>query len=102
MTLPAPSIEYGQLAPMLIVFGAAVAGALVEGFLPRGRRYAAQLAVSLAGLVGAFVAVVVLARDLRAPGRAAARSHRRRRRYLAAWANSRPTGQASARPRCSR
>jgi NADH-quinone oxidoreductase subunit N len=74
MTLPAPSIEYGQLAPMLIVFGAAVAGALVEGFLPRGRRYAAQLAVSLAGLVGAFVAVVVLARDLRAPGRAAAGS----------------------------
>jgi NADH-quinone oxidoreductase subunit N len=59
---------------MLIVFGAAVAGALVEGFLPRGRRYPAQLAVSLAGLVAAFVAVVVLARDLRAPGHPAAGS----------------------------
>ena len=30
-----PSVEYGQLSPMLIVFGVAVAGVLVEAFLPR-------------------------------------------------------------------
>ena len=49
---------------MLIVFGVAVAGVLVEAFLPRQRRYGAQLVLSLGGLVAAFVAVVVLARDL--------------------------------------
>ena len=35
MNLPTPSVEYGLLSPMLIVFGAAVAGVLVEAFLPR-------------------------------------------------------------------
>lgn len=59
-----PSIEYGQLAPMLIVLGAAVAGVLVEAFAPRKSRYLTQFTLSLAGLVAAFVAVVLLARDL--------------------------------------
>ncbi len=63
MTLPAPNIEYGQLSPMLIVFGVAVAGVLVEAFLPRSSRYATQVALSLAGLAAAFVAVVMLARN---------------------------------------
>ena len=36
MNLPTPSVEYGLLSPMLIVFGAAIAGVLVEAFLPRG------------------------------------------------------------------
>ena len=49
---------------MLIVFGVAVVGVLVEAFLPRQSRYAAQVVLSLGGLVAAFVAVVVLARDL--------------------------------------
>ena len=35
-TIKAPSIEYGQLAPMLVVFGAALVGVLVEAFAPRG------------------------------------------------------------------
>ena len=58
--LPTPSVEYGLLSPMLIVFGVAVAGVLVEAFLPRRTRYAAQLALALGGLVAAFVAVVVV------------------------------------------
>ena len=62
--MPTPSVEYGLLSPMLIVFGVAVAGVLVEAFLPRQSRYAAQLVLSLGGLVAAFVAVVVLARQL--------------------------------------
>jgi NADH-quinone oxidoreductase subunit N len=33
-----PSVEYGQLSPMLIVLGVAVAGVLVEAFLPRKSR----------------------------------------------------------------
>ena len=32
MSLPTPSVEYGLLSPMLIVFGVAVAGVLVEAF----------------------------------------------------------------------
>ncbi len=62
--MPTPSVEYSLLCPMLIVFGVAVAGVLVEAFLPRQSRYAAQVALSLGGLVAAFVAVVVLARQL--------------------------------------
>ena len=53
-----PSVEYGLLSPMLIVLGVAVVGVLVEAFLPRQQRYAAQLVLSLGGLVAAFVAVV--------------------------------------------
>jgi NADH-quinone oxidoreductase subunit N len=64
MTLPTPSVEYGLLSPMLIVFAVAVVGVLVEAFLPRRQRYAAQLVLCLGGLVAAFVAVVILARDL--------------------------------------
>ncbi len=59
-----PSIEYSQLAPMLIVFGTAVAGVLVEAFLPRKSRYPTQVALSLAGLAAALLAVGKLARDL--------------------------------------
>ncbi|MEV8094344.1 NADH-quinone oxidoreductase subunit NuoN [Kitasatospora sp. NPDC085879] len=60
-SIPAPHIEYGQLSPMLIVFGAAVVGILAEAFLPRRARYGAQIGISLLGLGGAFTAVVVLA-----------------------------------------
>jgi NADH-quinone oxidoreductase subunit N len=65
MSMAAPSIEYGQLSPMLIVFSAAVAGVLVEAFLPRRSRYLTQVVLSLGALVAAFVAVVLLTRDLR-------------------------------------
>src|SRR6201991_3594439 len=64
MTVPTPNVEYGLLSPMLIVIGVAVVGVLVEAFLPRQQRYAAQLVLSLGGLAAAFVAVVALARDL--------------------------------------
>lgn len=29
-----PHVEYGQLSPMLVVFGAAIVGILVEAFTP--------------------------------------------------------------------
>ncbi len=64
MNMPTPSVEYGLLSPMLIVFGAAIAGVLVEAFVSRERRYAAQIVLSLAGLAAAFVAVVQVARGL--------------------------------------
>jgi NADH-quinone oxidoreductase subunit N len=64
MNLPTPSVEYGLLSPMLIVFGAAIVGVLVEAFVPRERRYGVQVALSVVGLAAAFVAVVQLAREL--------------------------------------
>lgn len=59
--LPSPAVEYGKLAPMLIVFGVAVAGVLVESVLPRRLRYSSHLVLSLGGLAAAFVAVILLA-----------------------------------------
>ncbi len=68
MSLPTPSVEYGQLSPMLIVFGAAVVGVLVEAFLPRRMRYPAQLVLSIGAIIAALVAVVILGNHLRSPG----------------------------------
>ncbi|HEV2450332.1 MAG TPA: NADH-quinone oxidoreductase subunit NuoN [Streptosporangiaceae bacterium] len=60
-TIHPPSIEYSQLAPMLIVFGAAVAGVLVEAFTPRPSRRGIHLVLTLGGLVAAFILTVVIA-----------------------------------------
>ena len=59
--MSAPSIEYAELLPMLIVFGAAIVGVLIEAFAPRRPRHALQVGVALAALVAAFVQVVRLA-----------------------------------------
>lgn len=58
--MTAPSIEYGVLSPMLIVFGVAVVGVLVEAFLPRRLRYLTQVALALAGLTAAFATLVTV------------------------------------------
>lgn len=63
--MTAPSVEYFQILPMLIVFGVAIAGVLVEAFLPRTLRYRTQVTLALAGLAAAFVAVVLLVRNVR-------------------------------------
>jgi NADH-quinone oxidoreductase subunit N len=60
-TIGAPSIEYSQLAPMLVVFGAAVAGVLVEAFAPRSSRRAAHLVLTLGSLLAAFILTIVVA-----------------------------------------
>jgi NADH-quinone oxidoreductase subunit N len=61
--LPAPDIEYGRLAPMLIVFGVAVVAVIVEAFAPIRGRLTSHLVLSLGGLGAAFVAVVLLRGD---------------------------------------
>jgi NADH-quinone oxidoreductase subunit N len=71
MTLPTPSIEYFLLCPMLIVFGVAVAGILVEAFVPRQLRYGTQVTLALAGLIAAFVAVIEVAKSVPAGGQPA-------------------------------
>ncbi len=60
-TISPPSIEYSQLAPMLIVFTAAVVGVLVEAFAPRFLRRSVHLVLTLGSLLAAFVLTIVVA-----------------------------------------
>lgn len=62
-TFEAPNIEYGQLAPVLIVIGAAVLGILVEAFVPRRARYHTQVFLTVVALAASFAAVLALAAD---------------------------------------
>ena len=57
-TFTAPHVEYRALMPMLVVFGAATAGILIEAFLPRSRRYWPQVGVSIAGVLVALSFVI--------------------------------------------
>ncbi len=62
--MTAVSIDYFRLSPMLIVFGVAVLSVLVEAAVIRGsalRRHRWQLTLALAGLMAAFVMVIVVA-----------------------------------------
>ena len=59
-----PSFEYSLLSPLLIVFGVAIVGVLVEAFLPRGRRYLVQTVLSVVGLIGALVATLLVGGNL--------------------------------------
>ena len=60
-TITPPSIEYSQLAPILVVFGAALAGVLVEAFAPRSARRGLHLVLTLGGLGAAFVLDIIIA-----------------------------------------
>lgn len=61
---PAPSIEYAQLSPMLLVFAVAVLGVVIEAFAPQSARRRIHIVLALAGTVGALVCVVLLASTL--------------------------------------
>jgi NADH-quinone oxidoreductase subunit N len=54
-----PEIDYGALSPMLILFGAACVGVLVEAFTPKRARHMTQLVLALLSIAVAFVAVVL-------------------------------------------
>ena len=55
---PTPSIEYAQLAPVLIILGAAVVSVLAEALVPRVYRRNVQLVLVFGALAAAFIAVV--------------------------------------------
>jgi NADH-quinone oxidoreductase subunit N len=57
--LKLPAIDYGALAPMLILFGVACVGVLVEALTPRKSRHVIQLTLAFAAIAAAFVMVVV-------------------------------------------
>ena len=59
--IPIPSIEYGKLAPMLIVLAAAVISVLVEAFVRREARRPIQLVVVFGALLVSFLSLVGLA-----------------------------------------
>jgi NADH-quinone oxidoreductase subunit N len=59
MDFKLPPIDYGALMPMLILFGAACVGVLVEALLPRRSRNGVQLGLALLAMVAAFVAVII-------------------------------------------
>lgn len=68
-----PTIEYGDVWPLLVVFGVAAVGVLVEGFVPRARRYLVQTWLAATGVVVALVGTILVARDLDVLGDGAAR-----------------------------
>ena len=57
--LQLPPISYAALSPMLILFGAACVGVLLEAALPRRLRNGIQLTLALLSIVAAFVMVIV-------------------------------------------
>jgi NADH-quinone oxidoreductase subunit N len=67
-TFTAPEIDWAQLAPVLVVLGAAVVGVLVEAFAPLRVRRPVQLGLSLAATAGGLVAVAALWNGVRETG----------------------------------
>lgn len=55
-----PEINYYAIAPILILFGAAVVSVLVEAFVPRGARRPTQLVLVIASIVAALVVTIDL------------------------------------------
>ncbi|HET7432625.1 MAG TPA: NADH-quinone oxidoreductase subunit NuoN [Nocardioides sp.] len=72
-TFVRPHVEYGSLWPILVIFGAACVGVLIEAFLPRQWRYLSQFAMTLVALVVALVGVGFVAHGLPSLGDGTAR-----------------------------
>ncbi len=60
-TVSAPKVDYLAVTPMLVVFGAAVLGVLVEAFVARRFRWWSQVAVAGLGLATALGFVIAYA-----------------------------------------
>src|SRR3954466_815849 len=64
MTFDKPTIEYAQLWPMLVVFGVACLGVMIEAFVPRERRYLTHAGLAVLGLVVALGGSIYVGTDL--------------------------------------
>src|SRR3954449_1299760 len=73
MEFTKPTIEYADLWPLLVIFGAACAGVLVEAFVPRERRYLTQTVLAALALLVALAGTVLVAGRLDVLGDGAAR-----------------------------
>jgi NADH-quinone oxidoreductase subunit N len=58
MGFVAPTLDYALLAPMLIVFGGALIGVLIEAFAPRQSRASSQLFITLATLATSLATLI--------------------------------------------
>ena len=54
------SLNYQALLPLLVIFGVATLGVLVEAFVPRRARYVVQVSLTLVGIVAAFLCLVLV------------------------------------------
>jgi NADH-quinone oxidoreductase subunit N len=54
-----PAIDYVAIAPMIVVFAAAIVSVLVEAFTPRGVRRYLQLLIVFGSLIAAAVLIVI-------------------------------------------
>ncbi|AFV90400.1 MAG: NADH-quinone oxidoreductase subunit NuoN [Acidipropionibacterium acidipropionici] len=54
LEVSAPTIEYGLLAPLFIIMGAACVSVLVEALVPRESRRGAQIGITVIGLLAAL------------------------------------------------
>ncbi|WP_232678267.1 NADH-quinone oxidoreductase subunit NuoN [Nocardioides sp. R-C-SC26] len=63
-----PTIEYGELSPLLIVFGVACLGVIVEAFVPRARRHLLQVALAGIGVIAALGATIWVGTELTESG----------------------------------
>jgi NADH-quinone oxidoreductase subunit N len=68
-----PTIEYADIWPLILVFGVACVGVVVEAFVPRAQRFLVQTLLAGAGIVAALVGTVLVARDLTVRGDGVAR-----------------------------
>ncbi len=64
MDFSKPTIEYAMLWPILVVFGVACLGVVVEAFVPRERRYLTQAGLAFVGLAVALAGSVWVGFDL--------------------------------------
>ncbi|HIW61942.1 MAG TPA: NADH-quinone oxidoreductase subunit NuoN [Candidatus Stackebrandtia excrementipullorum] len=53
-----PTLDYVGLAPLMIVFGVAFLGILLEALVPKAYRYIVQLALAAGGLLAALVMII--------------------------------------------
>ena len=58
LDITAPTIEYGLLTPVFLIFGAACAGVLAEALVPREQRRRVQLFLTVVGILAALAATV--------------------------------------------
>ncbi|ACU40466.1 NADH-quinone oxidoreductase subunit NuoN [Actinosynnema pretiosum subsp. pretiosum] len=57
--LTVPEIDYGAVAPVLVILGAACVSVLLEAFLPKQSRWPAQVVLTVLALAGAAGALIV-------------------------------------------
>ena len=62
--IPAPTIDYGLLMPLIVVFAVAMLGLIVEIVVPRDKRFVSQAVVTVGGLLAGLASTIKLYLDL--------------------------------------